>query len=42
MARVYGIDYESVLTRGSQFRVEALLTKIAKTNGFLLLSAARQ
>ena len=25
IAKVYGVDYESVLSRGSQFRVEAML-----------------
>jgi DNA polymerase zeta len=39
MAKVYGIDYESILTRGSQFRVEALLSRITKSTNFLLLSA---
>jgi DNA polymerase zeta len=39
MANVYGIDYESVMTRGSQFRVEAILSKISKSLDFLLLSA---
>ena len=39
MAKVYGIDYESVMTRGSQFRVEATLSKIAKSTDHVLLSA---
>ena len=42
MAKVYGIDYESTMTRGSQFRVEAILSKIAKGQNFLLLTAAVQ
>ena len=42
MAKVYGIDYESVMTRGSQFRVEAILSKISKSCDFLLLSASTQ
>lgn len=42
MAKVYGTDYESVMTRGSQFRVEAILSKISKSNDFILLSAATQ
>lgn len=41
MAKVYGIDYESVMTRGSQFRVEALLSKISKSTDHLLLSASQ-
>ena len=40
MAKVYGLDYESVMTRGSQFRVEAILSKIAKSTDHLLLSAS--
>ena len=39
MAKVYGIDYESVMTRGSQFRVEAILSKISKSTEHVLLSA---
>ena len=41
LARVYGIDFMSVLTRGSQFRVESMMRRVAKARGFLLLSAAR-
>lgn len=41
LAQVYGIDYESVFTRGSQFRVEAMLKKQTGPNNFLLLSAAK-
>lgn len=40
MANVYGIDYESIMTRGTQFRVEAILSKISKSMGFVLLSAS--
>jgi len=40
MAKVYGIDYESVMTRGSQYRVEALLSKISKSTDHVLLSAS--
>lgn len=31
MANVYGIDYESIMTRGTQFRVEAILSRISKS-----------
>lgn len=41
LARVYGIDFMSVLTRGSQYRVESMLSRIAHTRGFALLSAQR-
>ena len=37
-ARLYGIDFFSVLTRGSQYRVEAALIARAHARGFLLLS----
>jgi DNA polymerase zeta len=40
MAQVYGIDYESVMTRGSQFRVEAILSKICRSMDHVLLSAS--
>ena len=42
MANVYGIDYESVMTRGSQFRVEAIMSRISKSQGYLLLSATQK
>ena len=42
MANVYGIDYESIMTRGSQFRVEAILSKISKSLDFVLLSASAE
>lgn len=42
LARVYGIDFMSVLTRGSQFRVESMMRRVARARGFLLLSAARE
>jgi DNA polymerase elongation subunit (family B) len=37
-ARLYGIDFFSVLTRGSQYHVEAALLKAAHRRGFILLS----
>ena len=40
MAKVYGFDYESIMTRGSQFRVEAIMSKLTKGQDYLLLSAA--
>jgi DNA polymerase elongation subunit (family B) len=41
LARVYGIDFMSVLTRGSQFRVESMLARVAHPRGFILLAAQR-
>jgi DNA polymerase zeta len=42
LAQIYGIDYESVFTRGSQFRVEAMLKKQVKGTHYLLLSAMKR
>eukprot|EP01037_Dinobryon_pediforme_P019941 gene19941-20451_t len=41
-ARLYGIDFTSVLTRGSQYRVEASLLKKAHALGYLLVSPSRR
>jgi DNA polymerase elongation subunit (family B) len=41
-ARLYGIDYTSVLTRGSQYRVEASLIHLARRHNYLLLSPSRK
>lgn len=41
-ARVFGIDFKSVRERGSQFKVEAVMFRIAKPESFLLLSPTRQ
>ncbi|GAA5962119.1 hypothetical protein JCM21900_003552 [Sporobolomyces salmonicolor] len=40
-ARVFGVDFKSVRYRGSQFKVEAVMFKIAKPESFLLLSPNR-
>eukprot|EP00850_Spirogloea_muscicola_P013421 SM000091S24579 [mRNA] locus=s91:158707:170125:- [translate_table: standard] len=42
LARVFGIDFFSVLTRGSQYRVESMLLRIAHTQNYLLLAPSRQ
>ena len=42
MARLFGIDFHSVLTRGSQFRVEAVMLRVAKPLGFSPPSASRE
>ena len=36
LARAFGIDFESVLTRGSQYRVEAMMARLAHTQNYLL------
>ena len=40
-ARLYGIDFYSVLTRGSQFRVEACLIRIAHSQGYIAASGTK-
>ncbi|BGP59076.1 hypothetical protein NBRC10512_007351 [Rhodotorula toruloides] len=40
-ARVFGVDFNSVRTRGSQFKVESVMFKISKPESFLLLSPNR-
>ena len=42
IGRLYGIDFTSVLTRGSQYRVEASLLKKAHALGYLLVSPSRR
>lgn len=41
MTRLYGIDFDSVLSRGSQFKIEAVMIRVTKANNFLLLSASK-
>ena len=40
--RLYGIDFTSVLTRGSQYRVEASLLKKAHAFEYLLITPSRK
>lgn len=41
-ARLLGIDFFSVISRGSQFKVESLMFRIAKPENFLLVSPSRK
>lgn len=41
IARLYGIYFMRILTRGSQFRVEIMMLLVSRVRGFLLLTAAR-
>ena len=41
MTRVYGIDFDSVLVRGSQFKVESILVRVTKSNNYVLLTASK-
>lgn len=42
MARLYGIQFIEVLTRGSQFRVESMLFRLAKSNGYFCPSVSNE
>ncbi|KAJ5334858.1 C4-type zinc-finger of DNA polymerase delta [Penicillium brevicompactum] len=41
-ARLIGIDFASVISRGSQFKVESLMFRIAKPENYLLVSPSRK
>ena len=41
-ARLLGVDFFSVLSRGSQFKVESLMFRIAKPENFLLVSPSKR
>lgn len=41
-ARLLGVDFFSVFSRGSQFKVESLMFRIAKPENFLLVSPSRR
>ncbi|KAL2860261.1 hypothetical protein BJX68DRAFT_81444 [Aspergillus pseudodeflectus] len=41
-ARLLGIDFYSVFSRGSQFKVESLMFRIAKPENFMLVSPSRK
>ncbi|XP_071725509.1 DNA polymerase zeta catalytic subunit [Rutidosis leptorrhynchoides] len=42
LARVFGIDFFSVLSRGSQYRVESMLIRLAHTQNYLAISPGGQ
>ncbi|KAF4980271.1 hypothetical protein FZEAL_3683 [Fusarium zealandicum] len=41
-ARLIGVDFFSVFSRGSQFKVESIMFRIAKPENFLLVSPSRK
>ncbi|KAK2858506.1 hypothetical protein FQN49_004667 [Arthroderma sp. PD_2] len=41
-ARILGVDFYSVFSRGSQFKVESLMFRIAKPENFILISPSRK
>ncbi|KAH6762547.1 recovery protein 3 [Perilla frutescens var. hirtella] len=42
LARVFGIDFFSVLSRGSQYRVESMFLRLAHTQNYLAISPGAQ
>ncbi len=42
LARAFGIDFFSVMSRGSQYRVESLMARLAHTQNYILLAPARE
>jgi len=42
LARVFGIDFFSVLSRGSQYRVESMLLRLAHTQNYIAISPGSQ
>ena len=42
LARVFGIDFFSVLSRGSQYRVESMFLRLAHTQNYLAISPGPQ
>ncbi|KAF9973811.1 DNA polymerase zeta [Actinomortierella ambigua] len=41
-ARVFGIDFFSVISRGSQYKVESLMIRLAKPENYIMISPSRQ
>ncbi|KAF9015170.1 hypothetical protein BDQ17DRAFT_1403881 [Cyathus striatus] len=41
-ARVFGVDFFSVITRGSQFKVESFMFRIAKPENLILISPSKR
>lgn len=42
LARAFGIDFFSVLSRGSQYRVESMMVRLAHTQNYLMMSPAKE
>ncbi|CAI5468004.1 unnamed protein product [Closterium sp. Yama58-4] len=41
LAQVFGIDFFSVLSRGSQYRVESMMLRLVHSQNYLLISPSR-
>jgi DNA polymerase zeta len=39
---VYGIDFYSVIWRGSQFRVESIMSRITRPENFIMISPTKK
>ncbi|XP_024534003.1 DNA polymerase zeta catalytic subunit [Selaginella moellendorffii] len=42
LARVFGIDFYSVFSRGSQYRVESMMMRLAHSQNFLAISPSKE
>ena len=42
LSRMFGIDFMSVISRGSQFRVESLMRRLATSQNFVLMAPSKQ
>jgi DNA polymerase elongation subunit (family B) len=42
LARLFGIDFQSVLTRGSQYRVESMMLRLTKQQNYVLIAPSKQ
>lgn len=42
LARTFGIDFFSVLSRGSQYRVESMMVRLAHTQNYLMASPSKE
>ncbi|KAF9315501.1 DNA polymerase zeta [Podila horticola] len=40
-ARVFGVDFFSVISRGSQYKVESLMIRLAKPENFIMITPSR-
>ncbi|TXT07141.1 hypothetical protein VHUM_03311 [Vanrija humicola] len=41
-ARVFGVDFDAVIFRGSQFKVESFIFRLAKPESFVMVSPSKQ
>ncbi|KAG0225642.1 DNA polymerase zeta, partial [Actinomortierella wolfii] len=41
-ARVFGVDFFSVISRGSQYKVESLMVRLAKPENYIMISPSRE